>query len=491
MTSTLVSGLVRNGRERASLVAVREIGPGGVRSYSWQALSNAASGLARHLEEAGASPGPVIVCGGNRFEVLASLLAGLWSDAWVVPVAPETRASELRALASEVGARAAIASPETLAVLEGQVALRIPLDEAASGVEERFAAPSGTGDGSILLRSSGTTGAPKVVRRTAPALDVVGDNCRSTIGIGANDVMLLAIPVYHAYGIDLGVLTGVPAGALLELHERFDVSAVRTSLAERGVTVFPAVPVMLDALTRGAVGPLSAPSLRRVISAGSPLASEVAGRFSEAYGVPIGQIYGATEFGAVAYNAPESWDAAEGPFRPECVGRALPGVRVRVIEGEDPAREVESGQEGQLAVAAASMLAEYLGDEHPPTRDGFLLTGDLGRVDAHGRIELTGRLKLMVDVGGLKVNLLEVESVLVRHPGVRDAVAIPIPYSATAWRLKAIIVPEPGVELTRAEIRSFAREHLIHYKVPRSFEITTDVPRSATGKILRQELMSR
>jgi acyl-CoA synthetase (AMP-forming)/AMP-acid ligase II len=242
---------------------------------------------------------------------------------------------------------------------------------------------------------------------------------------------------------------------------------------------------MLDALARGAPppedrrGPARPRRLRRVISAGSPLAPELARRFAFAFGVPVGQIYGATEFGSVAYNDPDAWDEArDGAFRPDCVGLPFPGVRVRV-------------RDGQIAVAADSMLDAYLDDPAPPTRDGFLETGDLGHLDERGRIYLTGRLKLMIDVGALKVNPLEVEAVLARHPGVREVVVVPISYSPTASRLKAVIVPEPDAELDREEILRFAREHLIHYKVPRSVEIRRDVPRSPTGKILRQALMPR
>jgi long-chain acyl-CoA synthetase len=192
----------------------------------------------------------------------------------------------------------------------------------------------------------------------------------------------------------------------------------------------------------------------------------------------------------VAYNAPERWEPEAGPFRPECVGRPFPGVEIRVVRDDDPSAPLAPGEEGQVAVRSPSMLREYLGDPEPPTRDGFLLTGDLGRQDDRGVLELTGRLKLMIDVGGLKVNPLEVEALLMRHPAVRDAVAVPIYYSETASRLKAIVIPEPGAELSRDEIRRFAREHLIHYKVPRVFEITEDVPRSPTGKILRQQLLA-
>ena len=490
MRSKLVAGLVRHGLERGSAPAIREIGgDSSERVFDWGALCAASAALARRLEP-GDGSGAVVVSAGNRFEAVAGIVAGLWAGRRVAPVAPESTVSELRSLCTDVGASAAIGSRETLDALEGRVAERILVGDIAPLAAEPFVEPVGRGEGSLLLRSSGTTGPPKIVRRTAAALDVVGESCRLALGVDPSDAMLLAIPVYHSYGIDMGVLTGISAGALLELHAGFDVRAVRASLQGRGISVFPAVPLMLDSLARGVGERLPAPALRRVVSAGSPLAAGVAERFAAVYGVRVGQIYGASEFGSVAYNDPDVWDEGrEGPFRPASVGRPFPGVRVRIVEGDDLRREVPPGAEGQLAVASPSMLVEYLEDGGEPTCDGFLLTGDLGRIDPHGRIELTGRVKLMIDVGGLKVNPLEVESVLARYPGVREVIAVPIPYTATASRLKAIIIPEPGVVLTRDEIRRFAREHLIHYKVPRSFEITNDVPRSPTGKILRRQLM--
>jgi long-chain acyl-CoA synthetase len=133
------------------------------------------------------------------------------------------------------------------------------------------------------------------------------------------------------------------------------------------------------------------------------------------------------------------------------------------------------------------MLSGYV-DGECPLVDGFLLTGDLGRLDSGGTLSLTGRLKLLIDVGALKVNPLEVEAVLMRHPAVREAVTLELPYSDTASRLKAIIIPEDDREVDGEELQRFAREQLIHYKVPRVFEIRRTVPRSPTGKILRQEL---
>jgi acyl-CoA synthetase (AMP-forming)/AMP-acid ligase II len=168
----------------------------------------------------------------------------------------------------------------------------------------------------------------------------------------------------------------------------------------------------------------------------------------------------------------------------------MPGVRLCIVDARDPdpERPLPPDTEGQVAVAAPSMLSEYLETAGPALERGFLLTGDLGRLDTSGRLRLTGRLRLLIDVGGIKVNPAEVESVLAQHPAVREAVVLGVPFSDTTARLKALVVPEPGCEVRPDELRRFAREHLIHYKIPRVIEIRTVMPRSATGKILRKVL---
>jgi long-chain acyl-CoA synthetase len=224
--------------------------------------------------------------------------------------------------------------------------------------------------------------------------------------------------------------------------------------------------------------------LRRAYTAGSPLPRRIFDRFEQVYRIRVGQAYGTTEFGSVTFNDPEARD-----FVPEAVGRPLGGVEIRILDMAQPRcdRPLPVGSEGHVAVASPSMLSGYV-DGECPIVDGFLLTGDLGRLDAGGTLTLTGRLKLLIDVGGLKVNPLEVEAVLMRHPAVREAVTLELPYSDTTSRLKAIIIPEDDREVGGEELQRFAREQLIHYKVPRVFEIRRTVPRSPTGKILREEL---
>jgi acyl-CoA synthetase (AMP-forming)/AMP-acid ligase II len=479
----LIRRLDEHARRRPDAVAVREIaGPGAERVVTRRELQAASCHLAERLRRA--PEGVVATCAGNRSELVAALLGGLRADRPVLPIPPDAPAGERADLFRRLSVSVLVAEPQVLDAAT-EVAVRIPLD--AIALDRRAGGDAGppTGAGSILLQSSGTTGLPKIVRRGAAALDAVGNACRLAIGIDERDTMLVCIPLHHSYGIDQGLLTAVMAGCAVELHRQFHPPLVRAALAERGISVLPGVPLIFDALARGPEQPSAAPRLRRAFSAGSPLPRRVYDRFLRRYGIPIGQIYGATEFGSVTWNDPEC-----AGFDPEQVGRPMRGVRLRIVDGHEPdlGRPLPPGSEGEVAVSAPSLLSEYLGSDGVPTREGFFLTGDLGRLDERGALALTGRTKWLVDVGGRKVNPLEVESVLVRHPAVHEAVAVAIPYSDTAQRLKAIVVPEPGRELGEDDLRRFAREHLTPYKIPRSFEIRTAVPRSPTGKILRREL---
>jgi acyl-CoA synthetase (AMP-forming)/AMP-acid ligase II len=484
----VIAGLEHHAHQRPDVVAVRERGDAGERSITWRALC---ADAARHRDRLLATPptGAVMIASTTPSKLLGALLGGLWAGRPVLPVPPELPGPERASLARRAGVRTVMGSAAAFEGLPESVTETLELDSAEPGSKAGRGAPPAPDrapQGAILLGSSGTTGLPKIVRRESAALAVVGENCRRVIGIGEADRMLLAIPLYHSYGIDLGVLTAMIAGCELELHDRFDPARVRDSLAKRGITLMPAVPLMLDALVQRASRSSAAPSLRRVFSAGSPLSRRIADAFRDTYGVPVGQIYGATEFGSVAFNDPDL-----PGYQPEQVGRPMPGVAIRILDAESPRIDhpLATGSEGQVAVASPSLLSNYVDSDEAPSESGFLLTGDLGRLDERGVLALSGRVKLLIDIGALKVNPLEIEAVLAGHPLVSEAIVVPLPYSETASRLKAVIVPVPGAELDAASLRGYAREHLIHYKVPRRFEITSDVPRTATGKILRQKLM--
>jgi acyl-CoA synthetase (AMP-forming)/AMP-acid ligase II len=477
----LLERLLHHASTRPDAIAVREAG-GSRRTLTWRELRDASGLLARQLRDTHAAP-VVLVSATNRVELLVTLLAGLWCDGLVMPLSPELPAVQLRDLAARAGASLAIGEAAVLDALAGFVPARLPLDAAL--VQPRRV----PGDleipgrnGSLLLLSSGTMGAPKLVRRRAEALDAVGQNCSRALALGPDDAMLLAIPLHHSYGIDQGLLTAVMAGCRIELHDGFDRAQVRASLRDDSVTILPAVPFLFDVLARGAT---RAPSLRKAISAGGPLPSGVFEEFRRSVGVDIGQIYGSTEFGSVTYSDPDDAD-----FAPGSVGRPLYGVTIRILDPDNPRPEqpLAAGHEGQVAVSAPSMLCEYLGEPGAPTRNGFFITGDLGSLDAAGRLTLSGRTALLIDVAGRKVNPLEVEAALSCHPRVAEVAVVPIPYSRTVGRMKAVIVARGSGELRDEELRRFLRERIAAYKIPRRFEFLAALPRSPAGKILRREL---
>jgi long-chain acyl-CoA synthetase len=213
------------------------------------------------------------------------------------------------------------------------------------------------------------------------------------------------------------------------------------------------------------------PSLRKAYSAGGPLPQSVFDRFRERFGHRVGQLYGATEIGSVTFSDPTRDD-----FDPSSVGRPMEGV------------EIDFADE-QVQIMAPSMFSGYIGERIDLSDGGFFATGDLGRLTARGDLLITGRSKLLIDVGGLKVNPLEVEAILSQHPGVAECVVVPIRLSETVSRIKAVIVAldchqPPGAD----ELRAFARERLAGYKVPRVIEFRESLPKSPTGKVLRQML---
>src|SRR5207248_9893851 len=179
--------------------------------------------------------------------------------------------------------------------------------------------------------------------------------------------------------------------------------------------------------------------------------------FESKFGVRIGQLYGATEIGSVTFS-----DPACEHFNPAGVGRPFDGVDIKIVEGE-------------VLVRAPSMFQGYLNEP----ASGYFHTGDLGHLEEQGNLTITGRLKLLIEVGGLKVNVLEVEDLLAQHPAVAEAAVVAVRVSDTVSRLKAVVTPKsidnPPVP---EEIRRFLRERLTAYKVPRLVEVRDSLPRS-------------
>lgn len=458
-------------------------------SISWRQFRNAIGCFAQQLRTMLPAGATILLISPSSIRYLVAFHACLAADLSVFPISIHSSERERIEAARRAGAVACIGDVALTNCLAGLGLSTIPLDAVPLDGEDDAAANSlgrCAATGSMLLQSSGTTGLPKIVRRSLAALEAVGENCRLAVGVTPKDRMLAAVPISHSYGIDHVVLAAPLAGCAVVLCDGFDAKHVDRILAMQRITIFPAVPFIFESLAQAASVAHRLPDLRQPFSAGSPLSQRVFDAFLHAFGVPIGQLYGSTEFGSVTFN-----DPAITPFTPLSVGRPMPGVQMRILDRDNPHwnAPLPVNAEGHVAVMAPSMFSEYIGSSESSLADGVMLPGDLGRIDSQGRLAITGRTKLLIDVGGLKVNPLEVEATLAEHPSVREVIVLALPMSDTVQRVKAVIVWRDGKGDVE-DLRRFARQHLAPYKVPRVYEERDVLPRSATGKVLRSALQS-
>ncbi len=537
----LLAALARHARERGADEAVTECDARGRRGVNWAELYAMVRARASVLARAGARArgggrgvcvdvagelGPVVVPLEPGAEMAAWTLAGLQAGRCVLPLHPTAVASEGPGVARRAGAFAvvlpmpgfpgreaalALASALNMSVPDGPwnassragvatsaqlavcVASRsdLPPEHARAGVTVRPALGP-----SLVLASSGTTGLPRLAVRSLAALDADARQVVAGLGLTAQSVLMAVIPLSHSYGVD--VLVGsVLSGAALRVVHPMDACVVARELCA-GVTVLPGVPFVFEALARCTPG--AHVTLRTAVSAGSPLPARAATAFTKSWGVPVGQLFGSTELGTVLVRRADDQDQAQNADRAHeadlhaCVGPPLPGVRVRVLDLRDPARDAPAGETGELCVAASSMLSAYLdepgGLEASLTPDGLLRTGDLASLDARGRVHIRGRTRLLIDIGGFKVNPLEVEHALLTHPGVAEAAVLGVAQSETLQRLRAIVVPASGTSLTSTSLRAHLRRLLSPAKLPRRFDLADSLPKTATGKLRRELLAS-
>lgn len=495
--TTLIQCLRGHATARPDEVAMREVGVGGQRrEFTWRELCAASQRVAGHLKRH--FPGQtVVVALPNCAEAQIALLGALWSGAPTFPCSPQTPENAFRKAIETLGKCVLVAHEDlSQALLETfpdsltteAIAAAAPASsvESQEEVEDRIEVEDNSLVSSLLLQSSGTTGHPKIVRREMSSLVACGRHLARALSLCPADRILVTIPLCHSYGIDLALSAANAAGSGIELHHQYAPTTTRSALTDGRITVWPAVPLMFDTISRGEELP-GAHQLRLAISAGSPLPRRIYDQFLAAFDLPIGQIYGASEFGSVFYNSPALPD-----FDPLAVGRPLTGVEARVLSPEQPdtAAPLPCNTEGEVAIRAPSMMSDYLDSDVGPDRAGFLRTGDVGSLDEAGVLRLTGRFKLFIDIGAQKVNPLEVETVLGQHPTVQDAVVVAVARSDTASRLKAFVEARTGQRVDPDALRVYLREHLISYKVPRIIEVCDALPRSPTGKILRSELQA-
>jgi long-chain acyl-CoA synthetase len=342
----------------------------------------------------------------------------------------------------------------------------------------------------IFQFSSGSTGRAKRLIRTHANAAAEG-RLYQACGFGSEDRVLCAVPLFHNWGLGSCVFTQAVVGScivvlpdphpfLLRRHQALEL------IERERVTIFPGVPfnyrLMAEAPTDADLS-----SLRLCFTAGTALPRPIFEAFGQRFGVLIRQLYGTTETGMISANTGPDPVATSAS-----VGEPSQEVAVAIVgEGGEA---LPPGEEGEVTVGSPAMTDGYVGEgmdeqNRIAFRDGRYFTGDLGRFGEDGLLYLTGRTKLLIEVGGYKVDPIEVEDVILEHPAVAEAIVVGLPGQVQGEELiKAAVVP--SAEVDGKELTAFCRERLANFKVPQTFEFRDEIPRSPMGKILRKYLVS-
>jgi long-chain acyl-CoA synthetase len=346
---------------------------------------------------------------------------------------------------------------------------------ASASVNERH-------DPALYLYTSGTTGKPKGVILTHGNLAANVNSCQQAGEFDHRDSFLCLLPFFHTYAITGTLLLPLFNGCKIVLVDRFQPAKVLKLIQDHSISVFMAIPSMYRVLA-GAELDCDVKSVRFPISGGEPLPVAIAEAFEKRFGVPICEGYGQTEAAPViTLNVP-------GRRRLGTVGPPLPNVEVAIWDDQNKPAPI--GQVGEIMVRGANVMQGYhrLPEETAKTiTNGWLHTGDLGKLDADGFITITGRKKDLIISAGENIYPREIEEVLVLHPKVREVAVIGVKDEVRGETPKAFVLVREGMTVDEKELRAFCRDKLAAYKVPKFFEVLADFPRTPSGKVLKRML---
>ena len=335
----------------------------------------------------------------------------------------------------------------------------------------------------LVILTSGTTGTPKGAPRDEPrSLAIVG-GLLSRIPLRARETTELTTPMFHTLGL-AGLALGLALGSTMVVHRRFDPEVTLDSLATNRATAMVVVPVMLQRIVdlgEETISSRDLRSLRVIFASGSAIGPSLVRRATSAFGPVIYNLYGSTEVAEASIATPD--DLA---LDPATVGRPPRGTVVKILD--EHGIELPAGETGRIFVGNSAQFEGYSGGGHKEQIDGLMSSGDVGHFDQRGLLFIDGRDDEMIVSGGENVFPAEVEHLLAGHEAIVEAAAIGVDDDRFGQRLKAFVVVRDGSSLTEDEVRSYVRENLASYKVPREVVFLDELPRNPTGKVLKRTL---
>ncbi len=345
-------------------------------------------------------------------------------------------------------------------------------------------------DLAVLPYSSGTTGLMKGVMLTHRNLVANIEQAWNSMPLTDEDVLVGLMPFFHIYGQTVVLNMGLAKGSTIVTMPRFDLDELLEIVERHGVTwLHIAPPIVLAFATVPGVEERDTSRLKMVISGAAPLDADLARRAESRIGAPIRQGYGMTELSPVSHKS-RLVRVEETP--PGSIGALIPNTEARLV---DPAtgEDVPEDEEGEIWIRGPQVMRGYLNNDEATAEtlvgDGWIRTGDIGRVDENGFFYIVDRLKELIKYKGHQVPPAELEAVLVSHPKVKDAGVIGVPMDDGGEAPKACVEAEDGLDAD--ELMAYVAERVAPYKRIREVEFVDEIPKSASGKILRRVLRER
>jgi long-chain acyl-CoA synthetase len=465
---------------------------------TYRELDEDSARVAGLLRDRGIQPGDRVgVMLPNTPEFAVVYYGVLRAGGVVVPMNPLLKAREVAYYLGDSGARLLFAphgfADEASAGAKRAEAEAVIVDPASFGEVLASARPSWEvaerqdDDTAVILYTSGTTGQPKGAELTHANLASNTEVMRTDLEqLTAEDVVFGGLPLFHSFGQTCTLNTAVASGASLTLLPRFDPTRALQILAGHHVTVFAAVPTMYTALLHSPDrAGYDVSALRLCISGGAAMPVEVLRAFEDAFGCLVLEGYGLSETSPVA-----SFNHPDRQRKPGSIGTPIRGVEMRVVD--EQGAEVPQGQVGEIAIRGHNIMKGYWRRPEETANaipDGWFRTGDIGRIDEDGYFAIVDRKKDLIIRGGYNVYPREIEEVLYEHPAVADAAVIGLPHPELGEEVGAAVVLKPGASVTAEEVRDHVKAQVAAYKYPRRVWIVEALPKTATGKILKREIV--
>ncbi|HYF90846.1 MAG TPA: long-chain fatty acid--CoA ligase [Symbiobacteriaceae bacterium] len=346
-------------------------------------------------------------------------------------------------------------------------------------------------DPAILMYTGGTTGTSKGVMLTHFNLTANIAQIKEWLGRpeDGHDTVLVVLPMFHSYGLTAALSYALATGSTCILVPKFDAREILKLIQKHRPNSFPGVPTIYTALLHDPeIGKFDLSSIDFCVSGAAPLPVELMQQFERVTGASILEGYGLTETSPVTHSNP-----MKGRRVPGSVGLPYPDTDVRIVDLET-AEDLPLGQEGEVLIRGPQVMKGYWNKPEETAaiiRDGWLYTGDIGRMDDDGYLYIVDRKKDMIIAGGFNIYPREIDEILYQHPAVLEACSVGVQDEYRGETVKAFVVLKPGAAATEQEILDFCKERLAAYKRPRAVEFIDALPKSTVGKVLRRVLAER